>query len=71
MPREPSRRRGDGFGRVGTIFLNAGLMPNAPLSALKTADWHQMVGVNIKGVLNGVVVNHGSIQLNRSWIWPM
>ena len=29
-------------------------MPSSPLSALKTDDWHQMVDVNIKGVLNGV-----------------
>ena len=42
------------FGRVDAIFLNAGLMPNSPLSALQTDDWHQMVDVNIKGVLNGV-----------------
>ena len=44
----------DTFGRVDAIFLNAGLMPTSPLSALKTDDWHQMVDVNIKGVLNGV-----------------
>ncbi|MCC5091281.1 SDR family oxidoreductase [Xanthomonas campestris] len=44
----------DRFGRVDAIFLNAGLMPNSPLSALKTAEWHQMVDVNVKGVLNGV-----------------
>ncbi|SJM29868.1 SDR family oxidoreductase [Mesorhizobium delmotii] len=44
----------DTFGRVDVIFLNAGLMPNSPLSALKTDDWHQMVDVNIKGVLNGI-----------------
>jgi len=44
----------DKFGRVDVIFLNAGLMPNSPLSALKTDDWHQMVDVNVKGVLNGV-----------------
>ncbi|MGC4029325.1 MAG: SDR family oxidoreductase [Steroidobacteraceae bacterium] len=44
----------DKFGRVDVIFLNAGLMPNSPLSALKTDDWHRMVDVNIKGVLNGV-----------------
>ena len=44
----------DTFGRVDVIFLNAGLMPNSPLSALRTDDWHQMVDVNIKGVLNGV-----------------
>jgi NADP-dependent 3-hydroxy acid dehydrogenase YdfG len=42
------------FGRVDIIFLNAGIMPNSPLSALKTDDWHQMIDVNIKGVLNGV-----------------
>ena len=42
------------FGRVDVTFLNAGLMPNSMLSALRTDDWHQMVDVNIKGVLNGV-----------------
>jgi|SRR3954452_16891896 NADP-dependent 3-hydroxy acid dehydrogenase YdfG len=42
------------FGRVDVIFLNAGVMPNSPLSALKTDDWHQMVDVNVKGVMNGV-----------------
>lgn len=44
----------DTFGRVDAVFLNAGLMPNSPLSALKTDDWHQMIDVNVKGVLNGV-----------------
>ncbi len=42
------------FGRLDVIFLNAGLMPNSPLSVLKTDEWNQMVDVNIKGVLNGV-----------------
>jgi NADP-dependent 3-hydroxy acid dehydrogenase YdfG len=42
------------FGRLDVTFLNAGLMPNSMLSALKTDDWHQMIDVNIKGVLNGV-----------------
>ncbi|MCP2138532.1 NADP-dependent 3-hydroxy acid dehydrogenase YdfG [Rhizobium sp. SLBN-94] len=44
----------EAFGRVDVIFLNAGIMPNSPLSALKTDDWHQMVAVNVTGVLNGV-----------------
>lgn len=44
----------DKFGSVDAIFLNAGLMPSSPVSALKTDEWHQMVDVNIKGVLNGV-----------------
>lgn len=42
------------FGGVDVIFLNAGLMPNSPLSALKIDDWHQTVDVNVTGVLNGV-----------------
>lgn len=42
------------YGRIDVIFLNAGLMPNSPLSALKTDEWNQMVDVNIKGVLNGL-----------------
>lgn len=42
------------FGRVDVIFLNAGIMPTAPLSALKVDEWHQTVDINITGVLNGV-----------------
>lgn len=42
------------FGGVDAIFLNAGLMPSSPVSALKTGEWKQMVDVNISGVLNGV-----------------
>ena len=44
----------DTFGKVDVIFLNAGIMPSAPLSAMKTDDWHEMVDINVKGVLNGV-----------------
>lgn len=42
------------FGGVNVIFLNAGIMPTSPLSALKTDEWNQTVDVNIKGVLNGI-----------------
>ncbi|MDV2998386.1 MAG: putative oxidoreductase [Chroococcidiopsis sp. SAG 2025] len=42
------------FGGVDVIFLNAGIMPNSPLSGLKTDEWNQTVDVNIKGVLNGI-----------------
>lgn len=44
----------DTFGGVDVIFLNAGIMPNSPLSQLKVEEWNQMVDVNIKGVLNGI-----------------
>ena len=41
------------FGGIDVIFLNAGIMPSSPVSALKTEEWNQMVDINIKGVLNG------------------
>lgn len=44
----------DKFGGLDAIFLNAGLMPTAPVSALKTDEWAAMVDVNINGVLHGV-----------------
>ncbi|EKQ04392.1 short-chain dehydrogenase/oxidoreductase [Lacticaseibacillus casei 21/1] len=42
------------FGGIDVMFLNAGLMPSSPLSALKTNEWNQIVDVNLKGVLNGI-----------------
>lgn len=44
----------EAYGKVDVIFLNAGLMPSSPLSALKTEEWEQMVDVNLKGVLHGI-----------------
>jgi NADP-dependent 3-hydroxy acid dehydrogenase YdfG len=40
------------FGTVDIVFNNAGLMPLSDLDALQTDEWHRMVDVNIKGVLN-------------------
>jgi NADP-dependent 3-hydroxy acid dehydrogenase YdfG len=42
------------YGRVDAIFNNAGVMPLAPMSALKTDEWDNMINVNIRGVLNGI-----------------
>lgn len=42
------------YGKIDVIFLNAGIMPNSPLSELKTQEWHNMVEVNLNGVLNGI-----------------
>ncbi|EUJ31012.1 short chain dehydrogenase [Listeria floridensis FSL S10-1187] len=44
----------ESFGKIDVIFLNAGIMPSSPLSALKVDEWNNMVDVNIKGVLNGL-----------------
>ncbi|KRK39496.1 SDR family oxidoreductase [Loigolactobacillus bifermentans] len=44
----------DAFGGIDVMFLNAGLMPVAPMSALHVEEWNRMVDVNLKGVLNGI-----------------
>jgi NADP-dependent 3-hydroxy acid dehydrogenase YdfG len=42
------------FGRIDVMLNNAGVMPLAPLEALKTDEWDQMIDVNLKGMLNGI-----------------
>lgn len=44
----------DNFGKIDAIFLNAGIMPSSPLSALHVEEWENMVDINLKGVLNGL-----------------
>jgi NADP-dependent 3-hydroxy acid dehydrogenase YdfG len=42
------------FGRIDILINNAGIMPLAPLAALKRDEWARMIDVNIHGVLNGI-----------------
>lgn len=42
------------FGRIDVLINNAGIMPLAPLAALKQDEWTRMIDVNIHGVLNGI-----------------
>ena len=44
----------DKHGRIDVIVNNSGLMPIAPMAALKVAEWDRMIDVNIKGLLYGV-----------------
>jgi len=44
----------DNFGRVDVILNNAGIMPIAPIEALKVDEWDRQIDVNIKGLLYGV-----------------
>jgi len=40
------------YGGIDILFNNAGLMPISDIESLKVDEWHRMVDVNIKGVLN-------------------
>jgi NADP-dependent 3-hydroxy acid dehydrogenase YdfG len=42
------------YGTIDIAFNNAGLMPISDISSLKVSEWHQMVDVNLKGLLNTV-----------------
>ena len=44
----------DTYGRMDAIVNNAGIMPIAPMSALKVDEWDRMIDINIKGVLYGI-----------------
>jgi NADP-dependent 3-hydroxy acid dehydrogenase YdfG len=44
----------DKHGRIDVIVNNAGIMPIAPMAALKVDEWDRMIDVNIKGLLYGV-----------------
>ncbi len=44
----------DKHGRVDVIVNNSGIMPIAPMAALKVEEWDRMIDVNIKGLLYGV-----------------
>lgn len=48
------RQAADAFGNVDVMFNNAGIMPLAPMNALKVDEWEAMINVNIRGVLNGI-----------------
>jgi len=41
-------------GRIDVIVNDAGIMPIAPMAALKVEEWDRMIDVNIKGLLFGV-----------------
>jgi len=42
------------FGKIDVLINNAGIMPIAPMSEVRTNEWDNMIDINIKGVLYGI-----------------
>ena len=42
------------YGTLDVFVNNAGLMPLSMINSYKVEEWHQMIDVNIKGVLHGI-----------------
>lgn len=42
----------DAYGSIDIVVNNAGLMPLSDVDQLKIDEWHRMVDVNVKGLLN-------------------
>lgn len=54
------------FGRIDVMFNNAGVMPLAPMNALKVDEWERIVDTNIKGVLYGIAAVLPIMEAQRS-----
>src|SRR5260370_14962210 len=56
----------DNFGRVDVIVNNAGIMPIAPIEALKVDEWDRQIDVNVKGLLYGIAAALPHMQKQKS-----
>jgi len=56
----------DAYGAIDIVFNNAGLMPASDIESLKTDEWHRMVDVNIKGLLNSTAAVLPYLRKQRS-----
>jgi NADP-dependent 3-hydroxy acid dehydrogenase YdfG len=56
----------DTYGKIDVLWNNAGVMPIAPLAALKVDEWDRMIDLNIKGVLYGIAAVLPHMQKQKS-----
>ncbi len=54
------------YGTIDIAFNNARLMPISDISSLKVNEWHRMVDVNLKGLLNTVAAVLPTMQEKKS-----
>jgi NADP-dependent 3-hydroxy acid dehydrogenase YdfG len=48
------------------MFNNAGVMPLAPMNAVKVDEWNRIIDTNIKGVLHGIAAALPVMEAQRS-----
>ena len=54
------------YGRIDVMINNAGVMPIAPMSEVRTDEWDNMIDINIKGVLYGIAAALPAFQSQKS-----
>jgi NADP-dependent 3-hydroxy acid dehydrogenase YdfG len=60
------KRALDTFERVDVLVNNAGIMPIAPVQALKVDEWDRVIDVNVKGLLYAVAAVLPTMQRQKS-----
>jgi NADP-dependent 3-hydroxy acid dehydrogenase YdfG len=60
------KRALDTFERVDVLVNNAGIMPIAPVQALKVEEWDRVIDVNVKGLLYAVAAVLPTMQRQKS-----
>lgn len=61
-----AQRALDLYGRVDVLLNNAGVMPASLLEELKVDEWHQMIDINVKGVLHGIGAVLPTMKMQKS-----
>jgi NADP-dependent 3-hydroxy acid dehydrogenase YdfG len=54
------------YDRIDVVVNNSGIMPIAPMTALKVDEWDRMIDVNIRGVLYGIAAALPVMQRQKS-----